>query len=131
MNITTVGIDLAKNVFQVHAVDARGKVVLRKQLRRAQVSAFISNMPPCLIGMEACASAHHWGRAFERCAEREIRSVLSESPQGSTISGAFAQDEPARVAGAGLVVQRIFRTFCFESVASDLVLRLLPPALRG
>ena len=66
MNITAVGIDLAKNVFQVHAVDARGKVVLRKQLRRAQVAGFFSNMPPCLIGMEACASAHHWGRTFER-----------------------------------------------------------------
>jgi transposase len=48
MNITAVGIDLAKNVFQVHAVDARGKVVLRKQLRRAQVAGFFSNMPPCL-----------------------------------------------------------------------------------
>jgi transposase len=66
MNITAVGIDLAKNVFQVHAVDVRGKVVLRKQLRRAQVAGFFSNMPPCLIGMEACASAHHWGRTFER-----------------------------------------------------------------
>ena len=66
MNITTIGIDLAKNVFQVHAVDGRGKVVLRKQLRRAQVAGFFSNMPPCLIGMEACASAHHWARTFER-----------------------------------------------------------------
>jgi transposase len=66
MNITTVGIDLAKNVFQVHGVDARGKVVLRKQLRRAQVAVFFGNLPPCLIGMEACASAHHWGRTLER-----------------------------------------------------------------
>jgi transposase len=66
MNITTVGIDLAKNVFQVHGVDAGGKVVLRKQLRRAQVAAFFANLPPCLIGMEACASAHHWGRRLER-----------------------------------------------------------------
>ena len=66
MNVTAVGIDLAKNVFQVHAVDARGKVVLRKQLRRAQVAGFFWNMPPRLIGMEACASAHHWGRTFER-----------------------------------------------------------------
>ena len=66
MNITAVGIDLAKNVFQVHAVDARGKVVLRKQLRRARMAGFFSNMSPCLIGMEACASAHHWGRTFER-----------------------------------------------------------------
>jgi transposase len=66
MNITTVGIDLAKNVFQVHAVDAQGKVVLRKQLRRGQVAQFFVNLPPCLIGMEACASSHHWGRALER-----------------------------------------------------------------
>jgi transposase len=66
MNITTVGIDLAKNVFQVHAVDARGKVVLRKQVRRGQVAQFFVNLPPCLIGMEACASSHHWGRTLER-----------------------------------------------------------------
>lgn len=58
--------DLAKNVLQVHGVDARGIVVLRKQLRRAQVASFFANLPPCLIGMEACASAHHWGRTLER-----------------------------------------------------------------
>ena len=63
MNITTVGIDLAKSVFQVHGVDARGKAVLRRQLRREQVAAFFVNLPPCLIGMEACASAHYWGRS--------------------------------------------------------------------
>jgi transposase len=66
MNVTTVGIDLAKSVFQVHGVDARGKAVLRRQLRREQVAAFFVNLPPCLIGMEACASAHHWGRTLER-----------------------------------------------------------------
>ena len=66
MKITTVGIDLAKNVFQVHAVDERGKAVLRKQLRREQVTAFFVNLAPCLIGMEACASAHHWGRVLQR-----------------------------------------------------------------
>jgi transposase len=66
MNITTVGIDLAKNVFQIHGVDARGKVALRRQLRREQVAKFFVNLPPCLIGMEACASAHHWGRTLER-----------------------------------------------------------------
>jgi transposase len=62
MQITTVGIDLAKNVFQVHGVDGHGKVVLRKQLKRGQVVVFFANLPPCVIGMEACASAHHWGR---------------------------------------------------------------------
>jgi transposase len=65
MKITTVGIDLAKNVFQVHGVDERGRAVLRKQLRREQVSIFFANLPPCLIGLEACASAHHWGRTLQ------------------------------------------------------------------
>lgn len=62
MKVATVGIDLAKNVFQVHGIDEHGKVVLKKQLRRDQMAAFFVNMPPCLIGMEACGSAHHWGR---------------------------------------------------------------------
>jgi len=62
MNITTVGIDLAKLVFQVHGVDARGKVTLRKQLKRAQVITFFTQLSPCLIGMEACGGAHFWGR---------------------------------------------------------------------
>ncbi len=66
MKITTVGIDLAKNLFQVHAVDERGKAVLRKQLRRAQVAVFFGNLPPCVIGMEACATAHYWGRTLQR-----------------------------------------------------------------
>jgi transposase len=65
MKITTIGIDLAKNVFQVHGVDERGKNVLRKQLRRSQMALFFANLPPCLIGMEACASAHHWGRKLQ------------------------------------------------------------------
>ena len=62
MKITTVGIDLAKNVFQIHAVDERGKTVLKKQLKRGQVAEFFANLPVCLIGMEACGSAHHWAR---------------------------------------------------------------------
>ena len=66
MNITTVGIDLAKSVFQVHGVDARGQVVLRRQLRREQLARFFVNLPPCMIGMASCPSAHHWGRTLER-----------------------------------------------------------------
>jgi len=65
MNATTVGIDLAKNVFQVHGVNGHGKVVLRRQLRRDQLAAFFANMPPCLVGMEACGSAHHWARKLQ------------------------------------------------------------------
>jgi transposase len=62
MKITTVGLDLAKNVFQIHGVDERGKKVLNKQLKREQLAAFFVQLPPCLIGMEACGSAHHWAR---------------------------------------------------------------------
>ena len=65
MKITSVGIDLAKNVFQLHAVDERGKIVLRRQLRRDQMAAFFANLPPCLIGMEACGSAHYWARTLQ------------------------------------------------------------------
>lgn len=65
MQITTVGLDLAKNVFQVHGANAHGKAVLRKQLRREQVAAFFANLPPCLVGMEACGSAHHWARKLQ------------------------------------------------------------------
>jgi len=62
MNITTLGIDLAKNLFQIHGVDERGQAVLRKQLKRTQMMKFFVNLPPCLIGMEACGSAHFWAR---------------------------------------------------------------------
>jgi len=64
MEITTIGIDLAKHVFQIHGVDSAGKTVLRKQLRRDQLAAFVVQLPPCLIGMEACGGAHFWARKF-------------------------------------------------------------------
>jgi transposase len=60
--VITIGVDLAKNVFQVHGVDAAGDVVIRRQLRRAQMLPFFKKQPPCLVGMEACATAHHWAR---------------------------------------------------------------------
>ena len=62
MNITTVGLDLAKNVFQVHGINAAGEVVVRRRLRRSQVCAFFADLEPCLIGMEACGTAHFWAR---------------------------------------------------------------------
>jgi len=60
--VITIGFDLAKNVFQVHGVDAEGRVAIRRQLRRSQVLPFFKKLPPCLVGMEACATAHHWAR---------------------------------------------------------------------
>src|SRR3954470_7732130 len=64
--ITTIGLDLAKNVFQVHGVDAAGKVVVRKALRRAELLRFFERLPPCLVGMEACGTAHHWARELTK-----------------------------------------------------------------
>jgi transposase len=66
MQITTIGLDIAKNVFQVHGIDAAEKVVVRKQLRRGQVIAFFKALAPCLIGMEACATAHYWARELTK-----------------------------------------------------------------
>ena len=66
MQITTIGLDIAKNVFQVHGIDAKEKVVARKQLRRSQVITFFKALPPCLIGMEACATAHYWARELTK-----------------------------------------------------------------
>ena len=62
----TIGLDLAKNVFQVHGCDAEGKVLVRRRLRRAEVLEFFASVKPCLVGMEACASAHHWAREIAK-----------------------------------------------------------------
>lgn len=68
--ITTIGLDLAKNVFQVHAVDGSGEVVVRRALRRGQVLKYFAKLPACLVGMEACATAHYWGREIARLGHR-------------------------------------------------------------
>ncbi len=70
MEITTIGLDIAKRVFQVHGADAGGKGQLRRKLQRAEVLTFFTTLPPCLVGIEACGTAHHWAR--------EIRSLGQE-----------------------------------------------------
>jgi transposase len=62
--VTTIGLDIAKSVFQVHGIDATGSVIIRRQLKRRHVLAFFEKLPPCLIGIEACATSHHWSRAL-------------------------------------------------------------------
>jgi transposase len=63
--ITTIGLDIAKSVFQVHGIDAEGNVILRRQLKRRYVLTFFQKLPPCLVGIEACASSHHWSRELQ------------------------------------------------------------------
>ncbi len=63
--VSTIGLDLAKNVFHVHGVDREEKVVVSKRLRRSQMMPFFRKLPPCLVGMEACATSHHWARQLQ------------------------------------------------------------------
>jgi transposase len=67
MSIATVGLDIAKQIFQVHGADADGRVVLRRKLRRNQVASFFANLPPCVVGLEACCGSHYWARVLNRC----------------------------------------------------------------
>ena len=62
VTVTRVGLDLAKRVFQVHAIDANGEIVVARKLTRSQLIGFFAELPPCVVAMEACPSAHHWGR---------------------------------------------------------------------
>jgi transposase len=66
MKVTTVGLDLAKQVFSVHGVDEHGKAVLRKRVSRGKLLELFAQLPPALVGMEACSGAHHWGRELGR-----------------------------------------------------------------
>jgi transposase len=63
--VSTIGLDIAKSLFQVHGIDAAGQVAIRRQLRRRQLLAFFEKLPPCLIGIEACASSHHRSRGLD------------------------------------------------------------------
>ncbi len=78
--ITTIGLDIAKSVFQVHGVDAAGQVVIRRQLKRRYVLAFFQKLPPCLIGIEACASSHYWSRELQALGHtvRALRQAAEE-----------------------------------------------------
>lgn len=76
MTVKRIGVDLAKTVFQVHGVDRRGRVVLRKRLRRSAFLSFFAQLPPCLIGLEACGGAHHWARRLQ-CMGHDVRLMAA------------------------------------------------------
>ena len=73
--VKTIGLDIAKSIFQVHGVDADGQVLIRRKLKRRYVLALFAKMPPCLIGMEACATSHHWSRELQALGHR-VRLML-------------------------------------------------------
>ena len=80
--VTTVGLDIAKSVFQVHGIDAKGDAVIRRQLKRRYVLAFFQKLPSCLVGIEACASSHHWSR--ELTALGHTVRLMEPSTHGTT-----------------------------------------------
>jgi len=98
MQITTIGLDVAKNVFQVHALDGDEKVVVRKQLRRGQVVGFFQDLAPCLIGLEACATAHHWARELTKLGHevrlmpaREVRAYVKRNKNDAADAAAICE----------------------------------------
>ena len=98
MQATTIGLDIAKNVFQVHGIDAAEKVVVRKQLRPSQVPAFFKVLPPCLIGMEACATAHYWARELTKLGHtvrlmpaRDVKAYVKRSKNDAADAEAICE----------------------------------------
>src|SRR5215471_5042303 len=95
--VTTIGLDLAKHVFQVHGVDAEGATVLRKQLRRAQVLAFFSRLPRCVVGLEACATAHYWARELGGISKRGnqyLRRLLINGASANLLRSKATKADP-------------------------------------
>ncbi|WP_346348056.1 IS110 family transposase [Bradyrhizobium sp. 139] len=74
MEIATIGLDISKHVFHVHAVDSKGQITSRQRLRRGEIVSFFSSIEPCLVGIEACATAHHWAREIQRFGH-EVRLI--------------------------------------------------------
>jgi transposase len=112
MQVTTIGLDIAKNVFQVHGIDAAEKVVVRKRLRRSQVIAFFASLPPCLIGMEACATAHYWARELTKLGH-EVRVMPAKDVK------AYVKRNKNDAADAGAICEAVRRpTMRFVAVKS-------------
>ena len=94
MQITTIGLDLAKSVFQVHGVDAAGQVVVRKSLRRSQMLSFFAKLPRCLVGMEACGTSHYWARELLKLGhEVRLMSPAYVKPYGAPRRRVLPVDE--------------------------------------
>jgi hypothetical protein len=98
--VSTIGLDIAKSVFQVHGVDANGLVVIRRQLKRRYVLAFFEKLPSCLVGIEACASSHYWSR--------ELQALGSTSSQGcSPCAASFSSSRTSSIEKPSSLARRI------------------------
>jgi hypothetical protein len=107
--VTTIGLDIAKSLFQIHGVDAAGNVIVRRQLKRRYVLPFFQKLLPCLIGIEACASSHHCSRELKalgiRCGPRngDNRTLLLRRASASRPSGEWNDDDYDVLADGGVV----------------------------
>src|SRR5947199_808045 len=112
MQITTIGLDIAKNVFQVHGIDGNETVVVRKQLRRGKLIAFFESLAPCLVGIEACATAHHWARELTKLGHR-VRLMPAKGVK------AYVKRNKADAADAAAICEAVRRpTMRFVQVKS-------------
>jgi len=105
--ITTIGLDLAKSVFQVHGVDAGGQVIVRRQLKRRYVLTFFQKLSPCLVGIEACASAHHWSRELQALGHTVrlmppayVKPYVKRQKNDATDAEPFARQSPGPTCGS-------------------------------
>ena len=109
--ITAIGLDLAKQIIQVHAIDAAGRVVLRKVVRRERLLALLAQFPRCVVGMEACSGAHHWARELTQlgrpvllgASRKSFLGGLSGKPAAERLTGSTAAATVAALHGAALV----------------------------
>lgn len=99
MTLTTIGLDIAKSIFQVHGIDATGKPSLRKTLRRSEVLRFFANLPPCLVGIEACHSSHHWGRELTKLGHR-VRLIPTQYVKPYLLGGKNDANDAAAICAA-------------------------------
>src|ERR1051326_8378200 len=106
-SVRTVGLDIAKSVFQVHGVDGAGQVVIRRQLKRRYVLAFFQKLPPCLVGIEACASSHHWSRELKALGHTVklmppayVKPYVKRQKNDATEARRFAKQLPERICGS-------------------------------
>ena len=127
--VSTIGLDIAKSVFQVHGIDGAGAVVIRKRISRAKMVEFFANLPPCLVGIEACPTAHHWGRELQALGHTVklmppsyVKAYLKRSKNDANDAAAICEavTQLLRIGNVGRrdLVHHVGGRVCSPSVAS-------------
>jgi transposase len=135
MHVTTIGLDIAKHVFQVHGIDANEKVVVRKALRRSQVITFFKALPPCLIGMESCATSHHWARELTKLGHqvrlmpaKDVKAYLKQNKNDAADAAAICEAVRRPTMRFVRIKTAEQQGQLMQHRTRDLLMRLLPDA---